>query len=101
MCLGAMFRAGPFDPGESFGLRGERAGEDGQTVVMDDVNAGGGHAVCRRIECEQFHRAVPTRVSRAVATPQLWLNLQQAYDLSAAVAQHGAHINDVVHPKAA
>lgn len=34
-------------------------------------------------------------------TPQLWLNLQQAYDLSVAIAQHGAHINDVVHPKAA
>jgi addiction module HigA family antidote len=34
-------------------------------------------------------------------TPQLWLNLQQAYDLSAAIAHHGAHINEVVQPKAA
>jgi addiction module HigA family antidote len=34
-------------------------------------------------------------------TPQLWLNLQQAYDLSTATDQHGAHINDVVHPRAA
>jgi antitoxin HigA-1 len=42
------------------------------------------------------------RLSRYFGTtPQLWLNLQQAYDLSAVVAQHGAHINDVVHPKAA
>jgi antitoxin HigA-1 len=34
-------------------------------------------------------------------TPELWLNLQQAYDLSVALAEHGAHINDVVRPRAA
>jgi addiction module HigA family antidote len=34
-------------------------------------------------------------------TPQFWLNLQQAHDLSLALEQHGAHINDTVHPKAA
>jgi len=34
-------------------------------------------------------------------TPQLWLNLQQAHDLSQAMAQHGDHICAVVHPKAA
>jgi addiction module HigA family antidote len=34
-------------------------------------------------------------------TPQLWLNLQQAYDLSEAVARHGEAINDAVQPKAA
>lgn len=34
-------------------------------------------------------------------TPELWLNLQQAYDLSAAIAQNGAHIDAVVQPKAA
>lgn len=34
-------------------------------------------------------------------TPQLWLNLQQAYDLSEAIAENGEHINGVVQPKAA
>jgi addiction module HigA family antidote len=34
-------------------------------------------------------------------TPQFWLNLQQSHDLSLALAQHGAEINDTVHPKAA
>jgi addiction module HigA family antidote len=34
-------------------------------------------------------------------TPQLWLNLQQAHDLSQAMAQHGDHICAVVQPKAA
>jgi antitoxin HigA-1 len=32
-------------------------------------------------------------------TPQLWLNLQQAYDLSTTLAEHGAHINDSVRPR--
>jgi antitoxin HigA-1 len=32
-------------------------------------------------------------------TPELWLNLQQAYDLSVAMAEHGARINDVVRPR--
>jgi len=42
------------------------------------------------------------RLSRYFGTtPQLWLNLQQAYDLSAAIVQNGAHINEVVQPKAA
>ena len=42
------------------------------------------------------------RLSRYFGTtPELWLNLQQAYDLSVALAQHGAHINDVVRPRAA
>ncbi len=34
-------------------------------------------------------------------TPELWLNLQQAYDLSTMLAEHGSHINDVVRPRAA
>ena len=34
-------------------------------------------------------------------TPELWLNLQQAYDLSAAIAHHGADIESTVHPRAA
>jgi addiction module HigA family antidote len=34
-------------------------------------------------------------------TPELWLNLQQAYDLSVAITQHGARINDVVRPRVA
>jgi hypothetical protein len=29
------------------------------------------------------------------------LNLQQAYDLAAAIVQHGARINEAVQPKAA
>jgi addiction module HigA family antidote len=42
------------------------------------------------------------RLSRYFGTtPQLWLNLQLAYDLSAAVVQQGAHINTVVQPRAA
>jgi antitoxin HigA-1 len=32
-------------------------------------------------------------------TPQLWLNLQQAYDLSKTLIEHGAQINDVVRPR--
>jgi addiction module HigA family antidote len=34
-------------------------------------------------------------------TPQFWLNLQLAHDLSAALAAHGAEINDRVRPRAA
>jgi addiction module HigA family antidote len=34
-------------------------------------------------------------------TPQLWLNLQQEFELSTAIAQHGEHIAKVVQPKAA
>ena len=34
-------------------------------------------------------------------TPQLWLNLQLAHDLSEAIAHQGAHINAVVQPRAA
>lgn len=34
-------------------------------------------------------------------TPQFWLNLQMAHDLSTALAEHGAEINDRVHPRAA
>ena len=34
-------------------------------------------------------------------TPQFWLNLQMAHDLSAALAEHGAEINDRVRPRAA
>jgi len=42
------------------------------------------------------------RLSRYFGTtPQLWLNLQQAHDLSTAIIQHGAHIDQVVQPKAA
>ena len=42
------------------------------------------------------------RLSRYFGTtPELWLNLQQAYDVSAAIVRHGAHINEVVQPKAA
>lgn len=32
-------------------------------------------------------------------TPELWLNLQQAYDLSIARARNAAHINAVVRPR--
>jgi addiction module HigA family antidote len=42
------------------------------------------------------------RLSRYFGTtPELWLNLQQAYDLAAAIVQHGARINEAVQPKAA
>jgi addiction module HigA family antidote len=42
------------------------------------------------------------RLSRYFGTtPQLWLNLQQAHDLSAAIVQRCAHINAVVQPRAA
>lgn len=34
-------------------------------------------------------------------TPQFWLNLQTAHDLSKALAEHGAEINDRVRPRAA
>jgi antitoxin HigA-1 len=41
------------------------------------------------------------RLSRYFGTtPQLWLNLQQAYDLSVALMTHGARINDIVRPRA-
>ncbi len=33
-------------------------------------------------------------------TPELWLNLQQAYDLSKAIAERGAEINETVRPRA-
>lgn len=32
-------------------------------------------------------------------TPQLWLNLQQAYELSMTIAEHGLHIDSVVRPR--
>ena len=42
------------------------------------------------------------RLSRYFGTtPQLWLNLQLAYDLSAAIVHQGAHIEQVVQPRAA
>jgi antitoxin HigA-1 len=34
-------------------------------------------------------------------TPQFWLNLQMAYDLSVTLAEHGAEITDRVRPRAA
>jgi addiction module HigA family antidote len=34
-------------------------------------------------------------------TPEFWLNLQAAYDLSCAVAKHGAAIERDVHPRKA
>ncbi|MDE2006560.1 MAG: HigA family addiction module antidote protein [Rhodospirillales bacterium] len=34
-------------------------------------------------------------------TPELWLNLQLAYDLSAAIAHRGARIEAAVQPRAA
>jgi len=34
-------------------------------------------------------------------TPEFWLNLQAAYDLSVAVVEHGAQIADEVRPRAA
>jgi addiction module HigA family antidote len=34
-------------------------------------------------------------------TPQFWLNLQMAHDLSVTLAEHGAEINDRVRPRAA
>jgi len=34
-------------------------------------------------------------------TPEFWLNLQAAYDLSVAVIEHGAQIADEVRPRAA
>lgn len=34
-------------------------------------------------------------------TPQFWLNLQTAHDLSAALVAHGAEINDRIRPHAA
>jgi len=42
------------------------------------------------------------RLSRYFSTtPQLWLNLQLAYDLSAAIAHQGARIAAAVQPRAA
>jgi addiction module HigA family antidote len=42
------------------------------------------------------------RLSRYFGTtPQLWLNLQQAYDLSAVIVQQGAEINAALQPRAA
>ncbi len=42
------------------------------------------------------------RLSRYFGTtPQLWLNLQLPYDLSATIAHQGDHINQVVQPRAA
>jgi addiction module HigA family antidote len=42
------------------------------------------------------------RLSRYFGTkPQLWLNLQQAYDLSAAIVQQGGEIDAAVQPRAA
>jgi addiction module HigA family antidote len=50
----------------------------------------------------------PNRITSIIAdehpraiTPELWLNLQQAYDLSVALTEHGARIADVVRPRAA
>jgi addiction module HigA family antidote len=41
------------------------------------------------------------RLSRYFGTtPQLWLNLQRAYDVSTAIVHYGEHINRVVQPKA-
>ncbi len=34
-------------------------------------------------------------------TPQVWLNLQQNWELSVAIADHGAEIDDAVQPRAA
>ena len=34
-------------------------------------------------------------------TPQFWLNLQMAHDLSVTLAEHGAAINDRIRPRAA
>ena len=42
------------------------------------------------------------RLARYFGTSaEFWLNLQMAYDLSAARAESGAHIIDVVRPRAA
>jgi len=42
------------------------------------------------------------RLSRYFGTtPQLWLNLQLAYDLSAAITHQGAQIEAAVQPRAA
>lgn len=42
------------------------------------------------------------RLARYFGTsPELWLNLQQAYDLSSAIAYHGADIEHAVRPRAA
>jgi addiction module HigA family antidote len=42
------------------------------------------------------------RLSRYFGTtPELWLNLQVAYDLSAAVVHRGADIDQAVRPRAA
>ena len=41
------------------------------------------------------------RLSRYFGTtPRLWLNLQQSYDLSVAIAGHGARIDSMVQPRA-
>lgn len=34
-------------------------------------------------------------------TPQFWLNLQSDFDLSSALKEHGAQINQRVHPREA
>ncbi len=42
------------------------------------------------------------RLSRYFGTtPEFWLNLQQSYDLTRAVAEHGEQINQDVRPRAA
>jgi len=42
------------------------------------------------------------RLARYFGTSaDLWVNLQRSYDLAMAEAEHGAHIRDVVRPRAA
>jgi len=58
------------------------------------------------IIAEQSPRAVTPDTALRLAhyfgtTPEFWLNLQMAYDLSVVRSESGAHIADVVRPRAA
>ena len=72
------------------------------------------------MEGDRFNKALKTRLGKLLpfsscsrpdtalrlaryfgTTPELWLNLQQAHDLSVAQIENGARIADVVRPRAA
>jgi addiction module HigA family antidote len=58
----------------------------------------------RVYEIVNERRAVTADTALRVAryfgtTPEFWLNLQAAYDLSLALADHGAEIERDVHPR--
>jgi addiction module HigA family antidote len=58
-------------------------------------NASGGRGKPRAVTAD-----TALRLARYFGTtPEFWLNLQSAYDLSVALAEHGAAIKREVHPR--